>query len=337
MTATEYLPMTPQAIAEELGLQLSQRLQPDFSVAVPKRIVTREEAKARRLAWYWDSSACRLGHQAARRTSNPGICSDCERLKNSPQLEPVYPRSKTQKYYPEPRRPSKDASVVIQAPAAPPTQVEPTRKEQDFLAALDSSRDFDKAAEQTGFSRSQIEARASVNDVFRKALTDLCERRGIAWTRAPDAETFAWSPTIERQFARSYVDCGMLAQARNDLGISASDFHAHIAASPTFASLVEDAHPLAALTLRDRATQAAAVGKIDLLKYLEAGAPKDGDVSNMSVEQMHVEIRQLIDRFDKQGLIHHQYVYRHAKTGAQIDLREYEAVDDSNNFDLVGA
>jgi hypothetical protein len=326
--------MTPQALAEELGVLLSTRSQPNLQDTVPKRFVTLEEAKARGLSWCYDLSLgeCRYGHQAARRTSNVQICSDCERAKDS--KEPIYGKARANKHYPAPRRAAKDPSapVVIAAPAAPPAQLEPTKKEQEFLAALDETRDFDAAAQRTNFSRSQIETRASVNDVFRKALTDLCERRGIAWTRAPDAETFDWSPAAERQFARTYVDCGMIAQARNDLGISASEFHAHLANSPTFASLVEEAHPLAAITLRDRATQAAAVGKIDLLKYLETNAPKD-DLSNLSHEQINAEITRLLQRFDKQGLLG-SHEYRHVKTGARIDLREYEPVDVSN-ADLV--
>ncbi len=317
-------------------MPLTQRMKPDLSAAVPKRFVTLEEAKARGLSWYFTGSdVCRYGHNSARRTANPNICACCERVKAGEE-QPIYGKSRTQRYYEKPRRPA-GAPVVIQAPAAAPVQVEPTRKEQEFLAALDETRDFDAAAERTNFSRSQIEARASVNDVFRKALTDLCERRGIAWTRAPDAEIFNWSPEIERQFVRNYVDCGMLAQARSELGISASDFHARIAASPTFASLVEDAHPLAALTLKDRATQAAAVGKIDLLKYLEANAPKD-DFANLSLEQMHAEITRLVRHFADQGLIDTRM--RHRVTGEIIHLKDYDDLGHDlaqANADLVSS
>jgi hypothetical protein len=99
--------------------------------------------------------------------------------------------------------------------------------------------------------------------------------------------------------------------------------------------MIETARPLALATLKERSLFAASTGNDRLLKILSDGTEDDTSFSNMSPAQLDAELRRLIERFDAQGLIHHQFVYRHLKTGAQIDLREYEAVDDSN-ADLVG-
>jgi hypothetical protein len=159
----------------------------------------------------------------------------------------------------------------------------------------------------------------------------MCDRLGIA-TRAPDAAGSQWTMELEKRCAMLLVDCGLVEQTRTELGITASEWHSRLEKSSTFAAMIEAAKPLARLTLRDRATKEAAAGNDRLLKILEVDAPES--TASMSVEQLNNEIRRLLERFDAQGLIHHQYVYRHTKTGAQIDLREYEPVE--SNSDLVG-
>lgn len=337
--STLYPPMTPQALAEELGVSLSQRLQPRLDQEVPKRFISQEEAEARGLSWrFTGSDVCRYGHNAARRSSNSGICSDCERVKEG--KEPIYGKSKTQKYYTEPRRKATDPSapVVIAAPIAQPAQIEPSKKEQDFLAALDETRDFDAAAQRTTFSRSQIEARASVNEVFRKALTDLCERRGIARTRAPDS-LFTWSEEVEKNLVRRFVDTGLLETARNECGVTASEFFIHLERSPTFAAAVEAARPRARETLRDRAVQSAERGNANLMKLMEDSEPES--VTNLSMGQINAEITKLLQHFDKQGLLVGDFeprYYQHRETGQRINLRDfYKVQPDSSNLDLVSS
>jgi hypothetical protein len=342
-TVTAYPPMTPTEAALELGVPLSQKLKPDFSRAVPKRHVSEEEAKARGWSWkYTGSDVCRYGHNAARRTSNTMICSDCERVKDN--LEPIYGRSKTQKYYETPRRKPTDPSapIVIQAPASAPAQVEPTKKEQEFLAALASTGDIGKAAEQTGFSRGQINAREAVNETFQKALAKLTDKLGIA-TRAPDAKSFPWTAEIEKQFAAHFVDCGLLEQVRQEMGVSASAYQERLQSSSKFAALIEDAIPMARLTLRDRATQAASVGKIDLLKFLEKDADENS-VGNMSPEQQDAELTRLIEQLDKTNVFPRTLSYWRLSTNEVIradDLREHETTHSrpasSDNSDLVSA
>ncbi len=329
---TPYPPLDPNQAALELGVALTQRKHPNLRDQAPKRLVSKAEAEARGWSWYFDGgSTCRYGHVAARRTANPNICSDCEKV--AAGEEPIYGKSRTQKYYEKPRRPAKDqaAPVVIAAPAAP-TPVEPSKKEQEFLAALDSVRDFDKAAEQTGFNRGLIEARASSNEVFRKALTDLCERRGIARTRAPDS-TFTWTEEVERNLVRRFVDTGLLETARSECGVTASDYFAHLEKSPTFAAAIEAARPKAREVLRDRATQGAERGNVNLLKLLEEDEPTA--ISSMSTAEINAELHRLLAEFEAMGLFPKER--RHKVTGQIINLDDLEYVKpDSSNADLVG-
>jgi hypothetical protein len=157
---------------------------------------------------------------------------------------------------------------VIQAPT-PAAPLEPTKHDQAFLAKLDELRDFDKAAAAVGQTRGLIEARASSNPTFRAALDDLCERRQIPRTRAPDAAPFQWTPALERQLIKRWIDVGLLHQARDELGISASDYHEHLADSSVFAAAIRQAEPLAKATLHELSTQHAARGNDKLLRVLE--------------------------------------------------------------------
>ena len=277
-----YEPMDPQTAAIELGVPLTERMQPDMRNHLTKRLVSREESVARGWSWFRDGvTVCRYGHAgAARRTSNPRICADCERVREG--LEPIAGKSTAQKFY-SPERVAKAQAAKAPVPAALVAQVpvkplEPNKKEMDFLSALAELGDFDAAAKRVGQSRGQIEARASVDATFKAALTDLCERHGIAWTRAPDPVEFQWSPEIERQLVKRYVDTGLLETARNELGIAASDYQQHLQDSPRFAEMVEGARSAARETLRERATALADRGKPELLKYLsDEAAQSDGE------------------------------------------------------------
>jgi len=271
--AVTYPPMDPTAAAVELGVPLSERLQPNLRDFRPKRFVSLQEAKSRGWSWCFPGDVCRYAHVAARRTANTRICSDCERVKAGE--EPIYGKSRAQQFYPEERIARKDPStgIVTAAPAlaalvSPPKAPEPSKKEQDFLAALDELRDFDAAAKRAGMTRGQVEARASVDPIFRKALEDLCGRRDIAWTRAPAPEAFAWSPAIEGQLVKRFIDTGLIEQARQELALSASDYQEHLSASPEFSAAIARAMPLARATLRERAEASANSGNDRLLKLL---------------------------------------------------------------------
>jgi hypothetical protein len=334
--STPYPPLSPTEAAESLGVPLSQRLKPDFSKAVPRRLVTKAEAEARDWPWYFTGSdVCRYAHNAARRTSNDGICADCERVKDG--LKPIFGKSRTQKYYSEPRRKATDPSapVVIAAPSAPAPQ-EITKREAELLAMSAELRDLDKAAAACGWSRGQIEARASANETFRNSLDDLLARLQIPRTLKA-ADTFAWTDTLRRSLIKNLVDSGLLHLARESVGASASDYFAELESNPTFAAMIEAARPLALETLKDRSLHAASTGNDRLLKILTDGSEAPDDISKMSHEQINGEITKLLQRFDKMGLLG-SHERRHRVTGQIINLDDYEDVDSPNaNLDLVSA
>lgn len=245
----------------------SGTLRPDFVNSIALRNVTREDAAAAGWSCYYVPEPCRYGHVAARFTKNTA-CVDCWRVKAG--RDPLYPRAKDKKYYQIETPAQKAAAAVSAAPVivAPAKPLEPSKKEQDFLAALAMTGDFDGAAQSVNMTRGQVEARASVDPVFKAALTDLCERQDIPWTRAPST-TFQWTPENEKQLASRFIDTGLLAQARTELGISASDYQTHLTDSPDFAAMIEEARAPARETLRERALHAAATGNDRLLKALE--------------------------------------------------------------------
>jgi hypothetical protein len=289
-------------ILATLGVPLSQRGHPNLREFVPNRFIPLAEATARGWSMYWSGDACLYGHQASRKVSNPNECTDCVRVREGKPA--IYPKSRAQEFR-SVTKPTKAeaAAPVIVTPAAPP---ELPASDQKFLAALDELRDFDAAATAVSTKRGLIEARVSSNEMFRKALTDLCERRGIAWTRTPDATAFQWTAETERQFARRFVDCGLLEQTRQELGISASDYHAHLAASSTFADAIEQSRPLARATLRERAMQDASRGNDRLARLMEA----DGEagiftdhfgnkVPYVNSEAAAQELQKILDEIDR--------------------------------------
>lgn len=280
MAENEPVPQgNPQSDAVELGVQLTQKLQPNLRDFVPTRFVPETEAKARGWSMFYDGRACRFGHQAARYVSNDRRCSDCLRLKAG--QEPIYPASRAQTFFSaEHAAKIRDSKLGITPVAAvqqpqPAAPREPSRKEQAFLEALAMTGEFDAAAQSAGMSRGQVEARASVDSVFKVALVDLCERHGIPWTRAADPKAFAWTAAIEKQFVDRFVDTGLLEQARTDLGISASVYQQHLTESPDFAGMVDAARPPARETLKERALHAADRGNDRLLKSLENDLEED--------------------------------------------------------------
>lgn len=302
---------------------------PDLVNSIALRNLTREAAEAEGWTTYYVPQPCANGHTASRFVKND-LCVDCWRVRQGREV--LYPLARNRTYYKQ-RDPAAaitaaGAPVVIAPPAAP----EPSKKEQEFLAALDSTRDVDAAASAVGWTRGLVESRLSSNPVFKAAVEDLIGRRSIAWTRTPDPETHRWTPEIEKAFSRRYVDCGLIEQTRQEMGISASDYHSHLAAAPSFASLVAAAEPLARITLRDRATKEASSGNDRLLKLLEDTEPES--TSNMNWQQLNAELEKLIARFEAKGLIRHEF--QHRTTGQRIDFREFEPVQpDVSNADLV--
>ena len=297
---------SPQEAAAALGVPLSQRLKPDFSKAVPARLVSKAEALARGWPWYFTGSdVCRLGHNSARRTSNENICAECQRLAAGETL-PLYGVSRTQKYYKQ-RDPAAAAVTANGAPAtaappAPPAQVEPTKKEVELLSALAEHGGIDKACEAVGWVRPQMEARYSVNEVFRKAVDATLERLQIPRTLKSTKE-FTWTKAVQRDLVNHFVNSGLMHSAREAVGCSASEYFAHLESSAEFRSIIETARPMALETLKEKSLFAASTGNDRLLKILTDGAEAPDEISTWSHERCNMEIEKLLLRFQKQGVL----------------------------------
>src|SRR5580658_5380616 len=315
---------------------------PDLVNSLALRNLPKETAEAEGWPTFYMPEPCANGHTAARFVKN-SLCVDCWRVRQG--RETIYPTAKNRTYYKQrdtaPALTATGAPVVI----APPSPPEPSKVEQKFLAALDESRDFDTAAAAVNWARGLVEARASSNPVFRAALTDLCERRDIAWTRAPDPGAFQWTAEIERNFARRFVDCGLLEQTRQELGVSASEFHDHLQRSPAFSELVEQSRPLARLTLRERATQAAERGNDRLLKVLQEDQEVGVFTDIMGNKRQHVNQQQVRADMDQLLTDVKRMLAKRAglKAACVARVQKTEAVDSApsadepSNNDLVTA
>ena len=310
------------------------KLQPDLVNSLALKTLTREQAEAEGWTTYYVPQPCAAGHVAARYVKNDQ-CVSCWLVRQG--RAPLYPMAKNRTYRPVTVKATADTATGAPAALAPPAP-EPSKIEQRFLAELAELRDIDKAAAAVGWTTGLVQSRLASNPVFKAAFQEMTITLGIA-TRAPDAAGSKWSRELERAFTRRWVDVGLLEQARADLGITASDYHDHLAASESFATLVSAAEPLARLTLRDLATKEAARGNDKLLRQMEAEAPTS--VANMSWQELDAELSKLLNDLDKKGVFGGKE-YRHRVSGEIINLREFEHVDssdssNSSNLDLVSA
>lgn len=115
---TDNKSMTPAQIMAYLGVPVTQRNQPDLLNHRPNKLVSLEEAKTRGWSWFYSGATpCRYGHIAARRTSNPAICSDCDRVGDG--QEPIYPQLDKPRFKKPPNKPElvEAAVAVAKTPA----------------------------------------------------------------------------------------------------------------------------------------------------------------------------------------------------------------------------
>jgi hypothetical protein len=278
---------------------------PAMDQHVSSRFVPIEEAKARGWPMYYDGQACRCSHQAARWVSNPDRCSDCVRVRDGKPA--IYPTARGGNFYEEPRRKETPAAApfVIAAPALP--ELDATDKK--YLAALADTKDHVKAAHAANSTAALIEARRSSNAQFAAAATDLEKRLDIRRAIAPST-AFEWDDVKRARYIEVFIDTGAAADARDAIGVSASQFFKHVAENPDFATAVGEAAPLAARALEDVAVSMARRGQDRLLaKILAAKLPAEYsekvkiDVTNrledLTDEQLNERLRYAYIKFRK--------------------------------------
>jgi hypothetical protein len=313
------------------------KVYPDLVNSLALRNLPKETAEAEGWPTYYMPSPCANGHTASRFVKND-LCIDCWRSRQ--KRETIYPTAKNRTYYKQ-RQPA--AVGTNGTSAAPPAPLTPSKRDQRFLAELDATRDFDKAAAAVGLTRSEIESHASSDPVFRGPLDDLCTRRDIPRTRAADPTAFAWTSAKEKQFAARLVDCGLLEQVRQEMGVTASEFHSHLRASPRFSALIDDAEPFARTTLFERALASAEKGNDRLLKILEDELKRNPADVSMSHEEQSAQLAGLIEQLTKSGVFARTISYLRLSTNEIIsadDLEEYETTHSrpaAHNGDLIGA
>jgi hypothetical protein len=164
---------------------------------------------------------------------------------------------------------------VIAAPTAP-APLQPDARDTKFLEAYAEHRSITLAAAAVGTTSAFVETRRACNTTFATAITKLEEQLSIPRAVLPLPTEFAWTPEIERHLIRLWVDCGELQTARDCIGVTASQYFEHLEESAAFTEAIQNAAPLAAAALEDKAHQLALKGNDRLLqKLLEAKKPDE--------------------------------------------------------------
>jgi hypothetical protein len=295
--APQYAPMSPAQIREELGLTVSQRGQPAFDQAVPKRHVSRQESKARGWSWYWDGSACRYSHQAARRTSNPGICSDCSRV--SIGEPPVYGYSKAQTFYAE-RKPKDPVTGSPAAAAARAALPELTKAQLKFLELYHDTGSLAEAARGVGMTVARVESERLGVSAFDVA----CTKAGVP-RHVPQAPAFSWGDAARELLVETYINTGSLSLARDAVKCTPAQYFAELETNGDFRESIERAKPFADQSVYDSLLRSALGGQQQALaKWLELQqAEAERTRGPVSPEQLDGELEAALKKLDQRGVL----------------------------------
>ena len=276
---------------------------PDLYNNMPTRFVPLAEAKGRGWNHFWIGELCVTGHRAARYVSNPSVCVDCQRIekgkvpvygKGVPELEEARKRNYTQKNT---------------APAGPP---QPNSAEKLFLTKYAELKDFTLAAEACGRSEAEFLAILSWNETFREAVNRLEETLGIARTQQV-SEFFDWTEDKRRSFLITYANTADMVKALRAVGATNVQFHKELADNAEFQRGFDDATQIARAVFDHAAAAAATKGDARMLGRIAANffPEKYGEnlkmdlkvTQNLTLEQAHGQIANLLSRFDRQGLL----------------------------------
>jgi hypothetical protein len=268
----DYPALTPEQIA--LIAPLNANGQPNLYNYMPTRMIPLPEAQARGWTYFYDARTCLRGHQAPYFVSNINLCVDCKRLSKGKQtiggkagggnVRREYKRSEPVAGIPGAGVPG---AVVVK-------QQEPDRLEKQFLVAYAATKDFDRACAQVGVTGPHMQGRLSWSSVFRLAVADLENRLGIVHVPM-GAENYEWNEDKYFRLIEVYVDTGMIATARESIGVTPSEFYREMKRNGEFATRLMEAEPLALNALEEKAYQLAANGNDKLLqKILSAKKPE---------------------------------------------------------------
>ncbi len=277
---------------------------PDLYNHMPTRFISLNEAKARKWKHFWTGEQCVTGHRAARYVSNPSECVDCHRIqagklpvygKGVPELEEARKRNYTQKN--------------TKGVTAPPT---PSVSERRFLEKYAELKDFALAAESVGRSEAEFLAILSWNSVFREAVNRLEESLGVTRTQSVTAE-FDWTDEKRQVFLITYANTADVKQALRSIGATNVQFHKELAENAEFQRRFDDAKQVASAVFDHAASAAATRGDTKMLGRIAANLfpEKFGEsmkmdlkvTQNLSLDQAHAQLTNLLSRFDRQGIL----------------------------------
>jgi hypothetical protein len=318
--------MTPAEIMIELGVPTTQKNQPDLINYQPKRFIQLEEARRRGLSWFFDGSACRYSHVAAHRTSNIHICSDCQRVKKG--LEPIYGKSKAQKFYEMKPMATTESNTASTAPTAPaPQSLGLSAADTKFLEHYARERNLEKAAVAAGTTKELILARRVGFPGLDEAMTKLEQQLEIPRYLPPGAH-FVWDDEKRKLFIDSYINSGELEIARGAVGCTRSQFAAELKANIVFSHEVEAARELAEGVVEEALFKAAKQGQQSVLpkvaEMLEKRAATRAKHAS-DPTKARAELTELLDGLRKKRFEFYPS-FRVRSTGAIVERKNLEAV-----------
>jgi len=278
---------------------------PDFYNHMPTRFVSLAEAKARGWKLFWTGEPCVTGHRAARYVSNHSICSDCQRIERG--KVPVYGKG-----VPELEAARKARAYTqknTQAIQGPP---QPSASEKLFLTKYAELKDFSLAADACGRTEAEFLAILSWNTLFRDSVNRLEESIGVARTQQVTDE-FDWTDDKRRSFLITYANTADMKQSLRSLGATNVQFHKELSTNGDFQRDFADAADIAKYVFDHAASAAAIKGDARMLGRVAASffPEKFGEnlkvdlkvTQNLSLDQAHAQITNLLSRFDRQGLL----------------------------------
>jgi hypothetical protein len=304
---------------------------PDMYNHRPTRFVSKDEAKARGWKHFWTGEICVTGHRAARYVANTSICVDCYRIeqgklpvygKGVPELEEARKRNYTQKNTP-----------AVVGPA------QPSAAEKLFLTKYAEHKDFTLAAEACGRTESEFLAILSWNVTFREAVNRLEESIGIARTQQV-SEYFDWTDDKRRSFLITYANTADMKQALRSVGATNVQFHKELADNADFQRDFDDATQISRSVFDHAASAAAAKGDMRMLGRVASNLfpEKFGEnlkmdlkvTQNLSLDQAHAQITNLLSRFDRQGLLPAADAADDTAEEAEYQLIEPAGIDETD-------
>lgn len=230
-------------------------------------VMERIEAKNAGLLFYWSGKPCaKYGHMAKRRTSD-STCTACKYLTDTTSKENAFELNKAKMQEIQDKG-TVEATIGV-------------RKQQEVLERYAKTGSIESAARVIGLTVPQLNVQLAKSAVFAAKMTALERRLKVMKDNKDEIYTpsdLVWTDDLRDKFITAYIDTGSMAEARQAVGASPSNYFTELADNPDFASRVKDAKPKANQVLEEIAIGLAKKGNDKLLTVvLKALLPEYGD------------------------------------------------------------